>query len=41
MASVNPYGNPGKSGTIGQPLPATRIKLLDRENPRKAARPAS
>jgi long-chain acyl-CoA synthetase len=39
VASVNPYDHPGKSGTIGQPLPGTRIKLLDRENPRKPARP--
>jgi len=39
VASVNPYKKDGKVGTIGQPLPGTRIKLLDRENPRKAARP--
>ncbi|MBO9574523.1 MAG: long-chain fatty acid--CoA ligase [Sphingobium sp.] len=39
VAAVNPYDLPGKAGTIGQPLPATRIKLLDRENPRKAAKP--
>jgi len=37
VATVNPYGQLGKVGTIGQPLPGTRIKLLDRENPRKAA----
>ena len=28
---------PGKSGTIGQPLPGTRIRLLDREDPTKLA----
>lgn len=39
VATANPYEHPGKVGTIGQPLPGTRIKLLDREDPRKAAPP--
>jgi long-chain acyl-CoA synthetase len=38
VVSVNPYDQPGKAGSIGQPLPGTRVKLLDRDNPRKAAR---
>jgi long-chain acyl-CoA synthetase len=37
VATINPYEMLGKVGTIGQPIPGTRIKLLDRENPRKAA----
>jgi long-chain acyl-CoA synthetase len=39
VATVNPYEKTGKVGTIGQPLPGTRIKLLDREDPGKTARP--
>ncbi len=39
VVTANPYERPGKIGTIGQPIPGTRIKLLDRENPRKAALP--
>ncbi len=39
VAAVNPYEKPGKVGTIGQPIPGTRIKLLDRDDPRKAAQP--
>ncbi len=39
VVTANPYEKPGKIGTIGQPIPGTRIKLLDRENPRKAAPP--
>jgi len=39
VVSVNPYDNPGKVGTIGQPLPATCVKLLDRENPHRPAPP--
>ncbi len=39
VVSVNPYDKPGKQGTIGQPLPGTRIKLRHRDDPRKAAPP--
>ncbi len=37
VVSVNPYEAAGKPGTIGQPLPATRIRLVDKED---ASRPA-
>ncbi len=37
VVSCNPYKGLNKSGTIGQPLPATRVKLLDREDPSKPA----
>ena len=33
VVSANPYLGDGKVGTIGQPLPATRIRLVDKENP--------
>jgi len=33
VVSANPYLGEGKIGTIGQPLPATRIRLVDKENP--------
>ncbi len=39
VASVNPYHVSGKPGTIGQPLPGTRIILLDREDPSRMAKP--
>ena len=39
VVSVNPYELPGKSGTIGQPLPDTRVRLLDREDPSRLAPP--
>jgi long-chain acyl-CoA synthetase len=39
VLTVNPYEAPGKSGTIGQPLPATRIKLVDKEDAAKPAPP--
>ena len=32
VASTNPYAGEERVGTIGQPLPATRLRLLDREN---------
>jgi long-chain acyl-CoA synthetase len=35
--ACNPYEGINKTGTIGQPIPGTRIKLLDRENPDKPA----
>ena len=37
IAATNPYEGENRTGTIGQPLPATEIRLLDREDP---ARPA-
>ena len=32
VASVNPYEGLERPGTIGQPVPGTRLKLLDRED---------
>jgi long-chain acyl-CoA synthetase len=37
VISCNPYAGLNKSGTIGQPIPGTQVKLLDREDPHKAA----
>lgn len=37
VVATNPYDGPVKPGTIGQPLPATRIRLLDKEDPAKDA----
>ena len=37
VASTNPYEGTERVGTIGQPLPGTRMKLLDREDPEKDA----
>ncbi len=37
IACVNPYEGLNKSGTIGQPLPATEFRLVDRENPHRPA----
>ncbi|MDZ3830515.1 MAG: AMP-binding protein [Sphingopyxis sp.] len=37
VVSTNPYDGPVKAGTIGQPLPATHIRLLDKEDPSKDA----
>jgi len=33
VVSCNPYDGGGKPGTIGHPLPGTRVRLLDREDP--------
>ena len=33
VVSTNPYEGEGKPGTIGQPLPATRLRLVDKEDP--------
>ncbi|MEO5867785.1 MAG: AMP-binding protein [Sphingomonas sp.] len=38
VISTNPYEGEGKSGTIGQPLPGTRVRLVDKENAASAAR---
>ncbi len=37
VISCNPYHGVNKSGTIGQPVPGTRVKLLDREDPSRPA----
>ncbi len=37
VVSTNPYEGDGRAGTIGQPLPATRLRLLDRDNPKRDA----
>ncbi|MBA3878759.1 MAG: dicarboxylate--CoA ligase PimA [Sphingobium sp.] len=37
VVSANPYEAEGKPGTIGQPVPTTRIRLVDKEDPSKPA----
>ncbi len=37
VISSNPFAGPRKAGTIGQPLAGTRIRLLDKSDPTKAA----
>ncbi len=37
VLTANPYETEGKPGTIGQPIPATRLKLVDKEDPGKPA----
>ncbi len=37
VVSCNPYSGPQKPGTIGQPIPGTRVRLVDKED---ATRPA-
>ena len=39
VLTSNPYIGLNKSGTIGQPVPGTHIRLVDREDPTKAAPP--
>ena len=39
VVATNPYDGPVKPGTIGQPIPATRIRLLDRDDPTRDAAP--
>ena len=39
VVSCNPYEGGERPGTIGQPLPATRIRLLDREDASQDAPP--
>lgn len=39
VVSVNPYEGDERPGTIGHPLPATRICLLDKEDPARPAPP--
>ncbi|MEA3539901.1 MAG: long-chain fatty acid--CoA ligase [Pseudomonadota bacterium] len=35
VVSVNPYETGGKPGSIGQPLPGTRIVIVDKDDPSK------
>lgn len=37
VVSANPYGGLNKAGTIGQPIPATIVKLVDKEDPTRPA----
>ncbi|HEX2814202.1 MAG TPA: long-chain fatty acid--CoA ligase [Sphingopyxis sp.] len=39
VVATNPYDGPVKPGTIGQPIPATRIRLLGRDDPTSDAAP--
>lgn len=37
VATANPYEGDDRAGTIGQPLPATYVRLVDREDPSRDA----
>ncbi len=37
VVSANPYEAEGKAGTIGQPLPATHVQLVDKGDPTRPA----
>ena len=37
VAAANPYEGEERPGTIGQPIPATRVRLLDKEDPAQDA----
>lgn len=39
VVSCNPYNGTGRPGSIGQPLAATEVKLLDRDDPTRDAAP--
>jgi long-chain acyl-CoA synthetase len=39
VVSCNPYDGTGKAGSIGQPIPATRVRLADRDDPTRPAAP--
>ncbi|MGE3691398.1 MAG: long-chain fatty acid--CoA ligase [Novosphingobium sp.] len=39
VVSANPYEGEERPGSIGQPLPATRLRLLDKEDPDRDAPP--
>ncbi|MFC3175121.1 AMP-binding protein [Novosphingobium bradum] len=41
VASTNPFIGPGRPGTIGHPFPATRLALLDQDDPTRFAAPGS
>ncbi len=38
VVSANPYDRAGKAGTIGQPLPGTMVRIVDRDDPTKPAK---
>ena len=35
VLTTNPYEGTGKPGTIGQPIPGTRLRLVDKEDPHR------
>ena len=37
VVACNPYEGAGKGGTIGQPVPGTRVALVDRDDPARSA----
>ena len=37
VVSANPFEGPGVQGSIGQPIPATDVRLVDKEDPSKPA----
>ncbi|MES2042556.1 MAG: long-chain fatty acid--CoA ligase, partial [Pseudomonadota bacterium] len=37
VISANPYEGEGKAGTIGQPIPGTRVRLVDKSDPGRPA----
>jgi long-chain acyl-CoA synthetase len=39
VVATNPFAGPGRTGTIGQPLPGTDLRLLDKDDPTKDAAP--
>ncbi len=39
VVSANPYAAENRHGTIGQPLPETQLRLLDKEDPSRDAAP--
>tara|TARA_R110000868_G_scaffold287580_3_gene547927 strand:+ start:3542 stop:5242 length:1701 start_codon:yes stop_codon:yes gene_type:complete len=39
IVCTNPYEGLNKTGTVGQPVPGTRIKIVDREDPTKPPPP--
>ena len=39
VVSANPYASLNKGGTIGQPIPATLVKLVDKDDPARPAPP--
>lgn len=39
VLTTNPYEGAGKPGTIGQPIPGTRLRLVDKEDPHRDVPP--
>lgn len=39
VLTVNPYEGEQKAGTIGQPIPGTTLRLVDKEDPRRPVAP--